>query len=121
MVSNQINEPSMMTLPSVSKRAVTVIRKLMLELPPDGNPDDHLPSVAWMEDSSDEREIVPAPCLGWHLKEKVPREYIVEAHGLAIAFTLPDEIREKVKDSVLDYVHGNFVFVHPNVSTWLDK
>lgn len=111
-----------MKLPGVSKRAVAVIRKVLQDMP-DGNPEDWLPCVVWLDDSCDEMEVIPGPALGldYKSKSKMPKEYIVQAHGLAIAFDLPREIEEKVKDSILDFVHGNFIFVDPSISTWLDK
>jgi hypothetical protein len=107
-------------MPGVSKRAAAIISQLMLEFP-EIREGTHMPSIGWMIDSSDERDVVPAPVLGSSKKTDVPSECIVEAYGLALAFVLPTEIEEKYKDSVFDYVHGRFVFVHPSVATWLDK
>jgi hypothetical protein len=107
-------------LPGVSKRAAAMIRQLMSEFY-EMDQGEHMPSIVWAIDLVDDEEEVAAPAVGVSKIGDIPNEYIVEAHGLTLAFLLPVEIEEKFKDSILDFVHGNFVFVHPGVATWLDR
>lgn len=108
-----------MKLPGVTKRAAAAISQVLLECP-EISQGTHMASIGWCFDLTDEGETA-APCLGLSLTKDIPKECIVEAHGLTLAFVLTADIEDKYRNSVLDFVHNQFVFVDPSVAEWFDK
>jgi hypothetical protein len=106
-----------MKLPEITKRAAWAIGKLMLTVPKKER-EGHLPAIVWLTDSN-EPGFVPGPWLGGHPEEKIPTEYIIEAHGIRVAYNLPPDILEKYRDCILDYVGSQFMFIEPSAAKFL--
>jgi hypothetical protein len=107
-----------MTLPGITRRAVDAINRLWATLESDKRT-DYIPSVSLTFNTrSDELPFIP--CIGGHLLASVPAEYIVEAHGLKVAFNLNDETRPKYQDYVLDFIEGQFIFLEKSAAKFID-
>lgn len=111
-------QKSIMTLPGITRRAVDAIKHLWSTLEVDKERGDYIPSVSLTFNTrSDELRLIP--CIGGHLLASVPAEYIVEAYGLKVAFSLPDETRPKFQNCVLDFIDGEFVFLESSVAKFV--
>jgi hypothetical protein len=108
-----------MKLPGITKRAARAISKLML-LWSEKQREEWLPVIAWLI-GSNEPGFVPGPCLGGHPAEKVPSQWIVEAHGIIVVYNLPPDILEKYQDCVLDYMGNQFMFIEPSAVKFLGE
>jgi hypothetical protein len=107
-----------MTLPEISERAASQIQKLMETLKPDIR-DEYIPTVNWLVESSNANDEVPGPCIGLHRKSDVLPQHVLSAHGIAIAFNLPETIKIQLKDCVLDFIGNRYVFVKKEMAKFL--
>jgi hypothetical protein len=105
-----------MKLPMVTRRATSVIGKLMKRVPEALADQEMIPIVTWIFDSSD-ATVIPGPQIGLQKSADVPREYITSIHGLELAFGLPEELMAQYEDYALDYLENKFVFVQNEKSS----
>jgi hypothetical protein len=107
-------------LPGISKAAATAIAEMLGRFADEVKEKDYLPAVGWAYDSP-EPDCVPVPCVGVHRRANVAAHCIVEQHGLSVVFDLPDEVLEKHRDCVLDFVDGRFFFREKGLFRLFDR
>jgi hypothetical protein len=107
-----------MTLLGITLRAAQEIERLMKTLPEETNPEKYLPSISWQNSSSDPG-FVPGPCIGVHEKTDVADAYIIDAHGLKVAFNLSDDLLAQYQEFALDFFGGRFIFVDKKMSAFI--
>jgi hypothetical protein len=109
---DQETHSHMANLPKVTKRAAEQIAHLEAvrrrQLPP-GN---YLSFMGWGNDL--EPDSPPGPVFGAYYfsdAEGVPQQFIVECHGVRVAFNIHDRLLAKLRSPVLDFDGERFVFV----------
>jgi hypothetical protein len=107
-----------MRKPDITPRAASAISRLLEMVPEEMKQTPHLATVSWMV-GSDEPDFVPGPCIGLHPAHEVPDEYIVDSHGIRVAFNLPDDLMTKYQEYALDYLGGRFLFVERSMTDFL--
>jgi len=98
-----------MTFPGVSKAAAAAIASIMERHAEEVEISDYVPAICWAYDSP-EPECIPVPCIGAHVRAKIPPHLILNYHGLDVVFDLPGDVLMQHRNSVLDFVDGRFFF-----------
>ena len=107
-------------LPSITKRAAQEISRMVDTLLPERlKRDDYIPVVMWMFDST-EAGFVPGPEIGAHKRSTIPSQYVVEAFGIRVGFSLPDFLLKKYQNCTLDFMGGRFLFIDETMRALLE-
>lgn len=102
----------MASLPKFTKRAAEQIAHLEAVRHGHLPPGSYLSSMGWGNDL--EPDSPPGPVFGAYYfsdAEGVPEEFIVECHGVRLAFNIHDRLLAKLRSAVLDFDAERFVFV----------
>jgi hypothetical protein len=102
----------MANLAKFTKRAAEQIARLEGESRRHVPPGDYLSFMGWGNDI--EPDPPPGPVFGAYYfsdAEGVPEEFIVECHGVRLAFNIYERLLAKLHSPVLDFDGERFVFV----------
>jgi hypothetical protein len=106
-------------LPTLTMRAVRAISDSKAQFAPDTASAVLIPMIRWSE--SIEPTLVAEPCLAFDDIKKIPADCIVEAHGMKVAFAVPEPQREAYQDHVLDFLGDKFVFFIRGIIPFLEQ
>jgi hypothetical protein len=96
-----------MCMPRFTKRAAEQIARLEEFHTRDLPPGKYMSCVAWGGDLDDD----PGPVLGLHYVDVVPEEFLIECHGVRLAYNFPTDVLARLQSSVLDFDGERFVFM----------
>ena len=102
----------MTSLPKYTRRAAKEIARLEAECRRHVPPGNYLSFMAWGNDI--EPDPPPGPIFGHYYFSDatgVPDEFIVECHGVRLAFSIHERLLAKLHSPVLDFDGERFVFV----------
>lgn len=102
----------MVSLPKFTLRAAEQIARLEAESRRHVPPGNYLSFMGWGNDV--EPDPPPGPVFGAYYfsdAEGVPDEFIVQCHGVRLAFSINERLLAKLHSPVLDFDGERFVFV----------
>src|SRR6267378_1442903 len=97
------------SLPGLTPRAAQAMGRLMKTLPQDER-EQCLLVVNW-SGPSPASDLAPGIHIGGMKSEDIPREYIVEAYGVRVAYNFDPMTMRKFQGCVLDFMDDQFVFI----------
>jgi hypothetical protein len=102
---------------AITDRALNEIRKYLQESPKDWSGEDYIPVIdaggrvlTPGESIEDIRKNDSPPVLGFSLRRDIPMNSIVIMNGIEIVFLFSTEEFRELKDKVLDFDSGRFVY-----------
>jgi hypothetical protein len=102
----------MISLPKFTRRAAEEIARREAESRRHLPPGHYLSFMGWGNDI--EPDPPPGPVFGHYYFSDaagVPDEFIVECHGVRLAFNIHERLLAKLNSPVLDFVGERFVFI----------
>jgi hypothetical protein len=102
----------MVSLPKFTRRAAEQIARREAEYRRQLPPGNYLSFMGWGNEL--EPDAPPGPVFGaYYFSDAagVPEEFIVECHGVKLAFNIHDRLLAKLQSPVLDFDGERFVFV----------